>query len=723
MTNHQQPDEFGRIPASPNAPRKPQPPLPPHPARTPDPEEDDGLDQAEIVEQIRDSELTETGPNETLRRHIEMFSRYSPVFKSLGHTVLGAAIVPFVIAFIVFQLRPNYEVTKLSGAIIKSAWSLCIPLFVALCLARGLRPNGMAEKHFRWSPNLCDGLLKTLQMIIWVWLPLRFLYSALGTFEEGAWSNSLGRLMFIAAMLAMIYGLFRTARSLKKWNHEGDATPRARFFQDLMLWFLPLMALSLTVMSAMGYHFTAVRMSHRVLWTILAMIGIGMIGGLISRLLTSAQFGIKLRQLSRNDEGLIDNNESIDISAISKQVNRLLRATALIGMIVVGWQIWANVLPVFGYLNDWHIYPKGETIEGVTEWVTAGSLLMCAGVVFITVVLSNNLPGLLEITLLDRLPLDRGGRYAISFVVKYLVAIIGLLAACQIIGFYWSKVQWLAAGLTVGLGFGLQEIFANVISGIIILLERPIRVGDVVTVSGTTGTVTRMQLRATTVMDRDYRELIVPNKKFITEDVMNWTLTDLTSRVIFKIGVAYGSDTQLVHDTLLKVARRHPLINASPDPEVVFESFGDSTLNFELRVFIPNREVYAKVLHELNMAINEAFVEKEIDIAFPQQDIFIKNLDELPSGRSGNGNPNSSGSDSIASGPQSTNKGDSGSVSASKRVGLGEGTAGQGSNPQAEYKSTDEPQKVVPFRLRDVRVTGDSVSSERFQNKLKKDAG
>jgi len=701
----------------------------------------------EQIEQIQDSELNETGPNATLRRHIEIFSRPTPLLKGLGHTILGASIIPLAIAFIAFSLSPNYETSGFVGAATRSLWMLCGPLFVALCLARCVRSGGIAEKHFRWSRTLCDGLSKTLNMIIWTWLPLRFVYTSLETFDAGRWNNSLGRILFIGAMIAMTFGLWLTSKSISRWLKEDETDSRIHPIRHLLLWFLPMMPATLAVMSAFGFHFTAVQISWRALWTILLMTGIGMLGGLISRLLLIAQFGIKLRQLNRNDDGEIHNDESIDIGGISKQVNRLLRATALVAMVVVGWQIWANVLPIFGYLDSWHLYES--TTNGLTKWVTVRHLLMSAGILFITFVLSHNLPGLLEITLLDRLPLDRGGRYAISFIVKYVVGIVGILAACQIIGFSWSKVQWLAAGLTVGLGFGLQEIFANIVSGIIILIERPIRVGDVVTVNGTTGTVTRMQLRATTVMDRDYRELIVPNKKFITEDVMNWTLTDLTSRVVFKVGVAYGSDTQLVHDTLLKVARRHPLINEVPSAEVVFESFGDSTLNFELRVFIPNREVYAQVLHELNMGINEAFGNKEIEIAFPQQDIYIKNLNELPTTGPNSGRPG--GRSPLANAPMaqtrnSQTKGRGGSTSALANPGLanpGLANSRQGkpiasaqqrhSNQLAEnassngvgdrqtnrsvenHESDDKtlpPQgkrKVIPFPLRKVRGDKDAI--------------
>lgn len=587
--------------------------------------------QDELVVQIEESAQSDSGPNETLRHSIEMFSKYGPVFKSLADTLIGALYVPVLLRFIAFQLRPAYDLSLLQGAVRRGLVTLCIPLFACLALARALRPGGLAERHFGWSPNLCDGLLKTLNAMIWLWLPLRFLYSVLSTLDDGKWHDSLGRFLFIAAMTGFLIGLWSTACSLRQWIVSSEESDRwGDALRSSLLWFMPVMPASLAILSAAGYHFTAVEMSWRAMWTVILMIGISMAGGLISRILLIAQFGIKLRQLTRNENGEINSDESIDITEIRTQVNRLLRATALVAMVIVGWQIWANVLPAINYLDEWRLPWSVISADGVRAPINLRHLLLAIGVIVITFILSRNLPGLLEITLLDRLPLDRGGRYAISFVVRYLVGIVGMLVACQLIGFSWNNVQWLAAGLTVGLGFGLQEIFANVISGIIILIERPVRVGDVVTVNGTTGTVTRMQLRATTIKDLDFRELIVPNKKFITENVMNWTLTDRRSRIILNIGVAYGSNTELVQKSLLKVASRHPLVQTEPKPDVFFKDFGESTLDFQLRVFIPSREIYAQVQHELNMAIEAEFKAKEIEIAFPQQDIFIKNLGDLP---------------------------------------------------------------------------------------------
>ena len=176
-----------------------------------------------------------------------------------------------------------------------------------------------------------------------------------------------------------------------------------------------------------------------------------------------------------------------------------------------------------------------------------------------TVIAAKNIPGLLEMAVLQHLPFDAGARYAVATVCRYLITVVGravVLAASLGVG--WSKVQWLVAAMGLGLGFGLQEIFANFISGLIILFERPVRVGDVVTIDDVTGVVSRIRIRATTITDGDRKELIIPNKEFITGRVLNWTLTDPVNRVVINVGVAYGSDTQLAAEILLRVAQNHP---------------------------------------------------------------------------------------------------------------------------------------------------------------------
>jgi potassium efflux system protein len=256
-------------------------------------------------------------------------------------------------------------------------------------------------------------------------------------------------------------------------------------------------------------------------------------------------------------------------------------------------------------------------------------LMMAVALVFGTLTVSARLPGLLQLTVLERIPMDHGGRQAIAILVRYSVTLIGLLVACQMLHISWISVQWLAAAMTVGLGFGLQEIFANLVSGLIILFERPIRLGDLVTVGTVTGNVTRMQMRATTITDFDRREMIVPNKTFITDNVINWTLSDPISRVVLPVGVAYGTDVQKTQAILLRIARRCALVMNEPPPSTLFRGFGDSTLNIELRVFIPKRDFYTEVVNELNNAIIREFSRYKIEIAFPQRDLHIRSVETL----------------------------------------------------------------------------------------------
>jgi potassium efflux system protein len=185
--------------------------------------------------------------------------------------------------------------------------------------------------------------------------------------------------------------------------------------------------------------------------------------------------------------------------------------------------------------------------------------------------------------------------------------------------------------MTVGLGFGLQEIFANFVSGIILLFERPARVGDTVTIGDITGTVTRIQIRATTILDWDNKELIVPNREFVTGNLVNWTLTNPSVRLVVKVGVAYGSDTRLTTDLLYKVARDNPDVLADPEPVVVFTEFGASSLNFELRLFVAELGLFRRLKHDLHIAIDDEFRQHGIEIAYPQCDMHLRTLPrELP---------------------------------------------------------------------------------------------
>jgi potassium-dependent mechanosensitive channel len=244
----------------------------------------------------------------------------------------------------------------------------------------------------------------------------------------------------------------------------------------------------------------------------------------------------------------------------------------------------------------------------------------------LTFIAAGNLPGLLEIGLLSRISIDASTRYAISSVSRYLIVIVGSMIGLGLLGLRWGQLQWMAAALSVGLGFGLQEIFANFVSGLILLFERPFRVGDVITIGEYTGTVSRIRTRATTLIDFDNKEVVVPNKNFITERLINWTLSDSRTRLILKVGVAYGSDVKRVHALLLQAAAEHQRVLAEPPPRSWFMAFGASSLDFELRVFVDTVLDRMPVTSELNARITELFAEAGIEIAFPQLDLHVRDV-------------------------------------------------------------------------------------------------
>jgi potassium efflux system protein len=283
-------------------------------------------------------------------------------------------------------------------------------------------------------------------------------------------------------------------------------------------------------------------------------------------------------------------------------------------------------------------------VDGSVVSITLAHLVVALPIVFLTWVSARNVPGLVETTLLERLPLDKPARYAITSLASYAIVILGIIFSAQAIGLRWEGIQWLVAALGVGLGFGLQEIFANFVSGLILLFEQPIRVGDVVTIGNTTGSVSKIRMRATIVTNWDRQELIIPNKTLITERLINWTLTDSTNRLEIRIGVAYATDTRVACRLLEEICAQHEHILVDPKPIVTFDGFGDSTLNIVIRCFLSRLDLRLPTIHELHTTINERFKNAGIEIAYPQQDLHIRSLPPQWDNRKEIGNADTSSS-------------------------------------------------------------------------------
>jgi potassium efflux system protein len=427
-----------------------------------------------------------------------------------------------------------------------------------------------------------------------------------------------------AAMAWLMGGLLSAAR-------EGERTAPLRMLINLMLALMPLTLIGAVIA---GYYYTAVKLTGRLLDTLYLLVLWRLLDAVVVRGLSVAARRLAYqRALSRRETGVREGAEGgeieepvLDIEQINQQSLRLLRLGLLVGFVTALYGVWADLITVFSYLDKVVLYEFGGG-EGVSPVpISLSDLIGALVIITIAFVLAGNLPGLLEVLVLSRLQLAQGSAYAITTLLSYVIVGVGFVAMLGTLGVSWDKLQWLVAALSVGLGFGLQEIFANFVSGLMILFERPMRIGDTVTVGNLSGTVSRIQIRATTIVDFDRKEIIVPNKTFVTSQLINWSLSDTVTRVTVKVGVAYGSDLALVRRLLLQIAEETPRVLKDPPPLVFFLNFGPSTLDHELRVHVRELADRNAAIDEINRRIDELFAQHGIEIAFAQMDVRIRSL-------------------------------------------------------------------------------------------------
>ena len=314
--------------------------------------------------------------------------------------------------------------------------------------------------------------------------------------------------------------------------------------------------------------------------------------------------------------------DHVDVEAANAQTLTLLRLTATVVVAGLLWAVWRDLLPALALLKQVQLTDPTYGADGnevIVEAITLWSLILGAGALALTAVAARNLPAVLELLVLRRFPIDAGTRYAATTLLRYVTVAVGVVVASRLLGIDWSRAQWIVAALGVGLGFGLQEIVANFVSGLIILFERPVRVGDVVTVGEVEGTVTRLQIRATTLTDFENKEVLVPNKSFITDRVSNWTLSSSVTRLLVRVGVAYGSDVSAAEAAIKAAVAETPDVLAEPASSVFFLGFGESSLDFEIRAFVGQTAHRLSTTHALHTNINKNLAEAGIEIPFPQR--------------------------------------------------------------------------------------------------------
>jgi len=557
-------------------------------------------------------------------------------------TLLISLPVPMLFSFFYLRLAQLNEGDGSFSTAIGTGFLVAVSVFLPLEILRQTsRQGGLGLKHFDWSEAGALHLRSNLRWLIDFSMPLTFIVATFATYNNPRWDASLGRAAFILLMIVLAAFFARVffpstgvlARYLVAYPNGWFDRLRYGWYTALIL--IPTL---LAALSFVGYYYTAERLASHLNASLWIVIGLAITFFLLRRWLTLsrkklmlAQAKQRLAEAAKRDPNqpvvtpMADDSE-VNLVVINEQTMRLVSSFIVISGLVAVFMIWSDVLPAIALLENFELWSVQGGKPDETIIISLANLLLLVPILALMVIAGRNVPGLLEIALLQHLPITRAVRYAITTLSRYTIVFVGILFLFNTIGLRWASVQWLVAALGVGLGFGLQEIFANFVSGLILLFEQPIRVGDVITLDGTTGAVSKIRMRATTIVNWDRQELIIPNKDLITGKLLNWTLSDTTNRLVIEVRVAYGVNTDLACSMIMAICKDHPNILADPAPLVSFDSFGEGALKLTLRVFLANLEVRLQTTHELNTRIHQAFNEAGIELAIPQRELRISSL-------------------------------------------------------------------------------------------------
>ena len=305
------------------------------------------------------------------------------------------------------------------------------------------------------------------------------------------------------------------------------------------------------------------------------------------------------------------------------QISRVIIVFTMACYILEAWLRAESAVAVMEMVFSWGVSLGGLRID-------IGLVVIIVVCLYSAIIISYIVQAVLSETTLKDDSIEHGVRVSIFKIIHYAFVFIGLMLALMVLGVNWQSITIIGGALGVGIGFGLQEIVKNFIAGLILLFERPIKVGDYVTIEGQWGEIKRLGLRSTVVQVFNRSEIVVPNHDLIDQKVTNWTLSDRLMRIIIEVGVAYGSDVEMVMTVLKECAMASSKVTRMPEPQAVFMKFGESSLDFELRVWITNIDEYVFVTSFLHQEIDKRFRKAGITIAFPQRDLHIRSM-EAPS--------------------------------------------------------------------------------------------
>ncbi|NHB86900.1 miniconductance mechanosensitive channel MscM [Photorhabdus tasmaniensis] len=597
------------------------------------------------------------------------YDHFSLTLRTVFWSVIVALPLPMLWSAIGYGLQSAWQY-PMAIAIGYGVSATTPVLWIFMLSATFAHPNGLFIAHFRWPEERVKRALRFYQLSIFAIVPLVMALITFEHYSDREFASTLGRLCFLilCVSLSLITSSLKRARIPLYLDKNGSGENVI----NIALWWILLSAPIIAALaSILGYFSTSQALLGRLETSVAIWFFLLVIYHIIRRWMLIQRRRIAFERAkqrraeilaqrakgeddstgSSSIEGSIEVDEPIiDLDAISAQSLGLVRSIlTLLALVSLIW-LWSELHSAFSFLENIRLWDVTTTINNVetVQPITMGSVLIAILVIIITTQLVRNLPALLELALLQHLELAPGTGFAITTLTKYTITLIGGLVGFSLIGIEWSKLQWLVAALGVGLGFGLQEIFANIVSGLMILFEKPIRIGDTVTIRNLTGSITKINTRATTLSDWDRKEIIVPNKAFITEQFINWSLSDTITRVVLTIPAPTENNSEEVTQILLTAAKRCSMILDNPAPEVYLVDLQHGIQIFELRIYAAEMGHRMPVRHEIHQLILQEFHKQGITLPFPpfqaNIDVIGQNIRSATTNMSGRNPPRQPGS-------------------------------------------------------------------------------
>ena len=566
-------------------------------------------------------------------------------------------LTPLALIFHAFLILPKVMFFTLLGTVVIFwtvdgfenqvwvTWMLALHLICFLYIRHILEPNSVMQRHFCMPPKVLAHNRMLIDKLWYASIPMLLIANIREVDPTKISDDVIGYLLM---MLGFLYLTLFAARTIKQLLQVRS--PTLGFTTLALAGFLT--PLTITLMLGLGYYYTIIQLLNRVALTLYLFFLYFTLSQVLRRELYVAQNKItaRMRRLrvaaqakgaafnskrlpfnGRGAKGIRpDGSESLGLEFVNQRAFKLFNTILLVIFLYFMYHQWSDLAGVLSYLDQIYLYQDITVVDGktISSSLSVGDVLLALFIILVAFVLNRNLPLVIDrLFMLRNSSKAKSASYTTKLITGYAITTLAVIFAASAVGIKWENLQWLVAALSVGLGFGLQEIFGNFVSGIIILFERQLRVGDIVTLNNLSGTVNKIRIRATTIISFDNKEVVIPNKQFITEALTNWSLSNTVTMIEFAVGVAYDADTNRAKDILRSIIRRCPDISREQRPKVYIKSLDASAITIMCEVYVKEIGKRKIVYDFLSTETLRIFKDVGIEIPFDQLDVTIRNLD------------------------------------------------------------------------------------------------